>query len=1061
MQQGASRSAKSQTLWQEGRGRWLGRVRFCRGKRKTGGHRGLLLGLWSGLMIMIFPGLVWGQNAGSGRPADKHDPANAVANLDIYPGLSATLFASEPVLTNPTNIDIDARGRVWVCDVMNYRGHNGLRPAGDRILILEDTDGDGKMDRVKVFYQGRDVDSAMGICVLGNRVIVSCSPNILVFTFDEQDRILKKEVLFTRTGIPQHDHSAHTFVFGPDGRLYWNFGNTGQSVHDKYGKPVVDRAGNVVQDGGRPYWGGMVFRCQEDGSDFEVLAHNFRNNYEVAVDSFGTLWQSDNDDDGNRGVRINYVMEFGNYGYRGELTGAGWNTPRTNLEQDIPHRHWHQNDPGVVPNLLLTGAGSPTGICVNEGDLLPRIFYRQLIHCDAGPSIVRCYRLAKDGAGYRVTDIVPLLDGSRKNNWFRPVDPRLAPDGSLFVSDWYDPGVGGHAQGDSNRGRIFRVAPPGCRYRVPHFDFTTPEGAAEALKNPCSAVRYLAWKTLRQMDQKAESALLVLWRSDNPCYRARALWLLGRLRGKGEHYVLQALRDADADIRIVGVRLARQLQLELPPLLRQVIRDPDPAVRRECAIALRHCRSPEAPALWAELASQHDGRDRWYLEALGIGADRQWDAFLEAFLKRSNSSSEPTTPAWRDIIWRSRARQTPGLLARLIADPATPAAELPRLFRAFDFQTPGPEKEKALLSLLQSPARPETQRARIAVEVFKRLERRHLAEHPECRPVLALALRQIAGTEEYVELVRRLQLVEQAADLLALAQQHAAGQLGVTALRALFDLHQEEVVRQALAARDAKRVQATLQVLTTAADDRSRPLLLSVIQDPQREPELRRQAVRALSRLHSGARLLLDLAEKKQLPEELRPVAGLVLTQAPWPAVRAAAARLFPLPPSKDNQPLPSLRELARRRGNPANGRKVFFGVGTCSTCHRVHGEGKDVGPDLSEIGNKLSREALFEAILYPSAGIDHNYETWVAELKNGGVVTGILVSQTPDSISLKGVDAIVRTFSRKEIESLSKSPVSLMPADLARVLTVQELTDVVEYLLSLRGSPAASRTGK
>src|SRR5262249_61689824 len=122
-----------------------------------------------------------------------------------------TLSAPEPMITNPTNMDIDHRGRVWICDVMNYRGNNGKRPAGDRILILEDTDGDGKADKVTVFYQGRDVDSAMGICVLGNKVIVSCSPNILVFTFDENDKVLKKEGLFTKTGQLQHDQSAHSF----------------------------------------------------------------------------------------------------------------------------------------------------------------------------------------------------------------------------------------------------------------------------------------------------------------------------------------------------------------------------------------------------------------------------------------------------------------------------------------------------------------------------------------------------------------------------------------------------------------------------------------------------------------------------------------------------------------------------------------------------------------------------------------------------------------------------------------------------------------------------------
>ena len=192
------------------------------------------------------------------------------------------------MLASPTNIDVDDRGRVWICEVVNYRHRAGERPAGDRILILEDTDGDGRADKSTVFYQGRDIDSAMGICVLGNRVIVTASPNVFVFTDTDGDgKADKKELLFTKTGQSQHDHSAHKFIFGPDGRLYWNFGNAGKAVHDKDGKPVVDIFGRTVVDDGHPYLGGMAFRCEPDGSKFEVLAHNFRNNYELAVDSFG------------------------------------------------------------------------------------------------------------------------------------------------------------------------------------------------------------------------------------------------------------------------------------------------------------------------------------------------------------------------------------------------------------------------------------------------------------------------------------------------------------------------------------------------------------------------------------------------------------------------------------------------------------------------------------------------------------------------------------------------------------------------------------------------------
>jgi putative membrane-bound dehydrogenase-like protein len=999
-------------------------------------------------LLAAIASLLHGQNKSPEEA--RHDPANAVANLDVHPELQATLFASEPVLTNPTNIDIDYRGRVWVCDVMNYRGNNGKRPAGDRILILEDTKGTGVMDQHKVFYQGRDVDSAMGICVLGNKVIVSCSPNILVFTFDENDKIVSKDMLFTKTGGAQHDHSAHTFVFGPDGKLYWNFGNTGQAVHDKNGKPVVDLAGNTVVDNGKPYYGGMTFRCNLDGSDFEVLAHNFRNNYEVAVDSFGTVWQSDNDDDGNRGVRINYVMEFGNYGYRDEMTGAGWNSPRTNLEAEIPLRHWHLNDPGVVPNLLQTGQGSPTGICVYEGTLLPKVFQRQVIHCDAGPSIVRAYPAKKNGAGY-TAEIVNMLDGSKKNNWFRPVDPRVAPDGSLFVSDWYDPGVGGHAQRDLDRGRIFRVTPPSLakKYVVPKFDFQSVAGAAEALKSPCSSVRYLARTALHQKGKDAEETLLKLWQDKDPVYRARALWLLGKIDGRGQHYVDLALKDADPDIRIVGIRLARQLKLDLAPVVKTLLKDPAPEVRRECAIALRHSKAPEAADLWAELALQHDGKDRWYLEALGISADRQWDAYFDAWLKKVGD--KVMTPAGRDVIWRSRSSKTPEYLARIVRDSSVPTEQLPRYFRAFDFQT-APEKETALNSLVTTePAGDAARQALVLLETLRRIKLPDLSKQPQLAAALDRLVERNRGTQTFVEVVGQLGLEKYYPELLALAQKNAEQQLGVNAIKALLDKNQQALLKKSIEDKDAKQVQVTLTALATAADDRAAPLLLDFMVRPEHDVELRRQALRSVARTHNGAKAVIQMAQKGRVTDELKPAAGAALSVVQWNDVKSEAVRLFPLPPAKDAKPLPPFGDLVKMKGDAARGKKAFQTVGTCANCHIVNGEGKEVGPNLSEIGKKLSRESLLESILYPSAAISHGYESYVVTTKKGGIETGIKTSDTAESVTLKGADSILRTIKRGDIDTIEKSPISLMPADLHKALTAQDLADLLDYLLTLK----------
>jgi putative membrane-bound dehydrogenase-like protein len=649
--------------------------------------------------------------------------SEAVKKFTVCDGLAVTLFASEPMVRNPTDIDIDERGRVWVTEGVNYRSSfqkwGVLQPEGDRIVVLEDTRGTGHADKETVFYQDPSINSALGICILGNKVIVSDSPNVFVLTDSDGDgKADKRELLFTGISGVDHDHGVHAFTFGPDGKLYFNMGNESKQlcyplnkdlplhglVRDVAKKPVIDRDGNEVNSSGKPYRMGMVFRCNVDGSEVETLAWNFRNNYEVAVDSFGTLWQSDNDDDGNRGVRVNYVMEYGNFGFSDELTGAGWpvgwqkaKAKGAPEEQKVAYE-WHQYDPGVVPNLLNTGAGSPTGIILYEGNLLPEPFRGQIIHCDAGPRVVRSYTLLPDGAGYKaeVKNIVTTTD-----TWFRPSDVCVAPDGSIYVTDWNDAGVGGHHMADQKlaamTGRIYRIAPTGNKPSVPKLYLNTPRGCVEALQSPNLSTCYLAWSRLHGLGAKAEGDLRKMWEGNAPGMRARALQLLARIQGKANEYIAAALKDPNADIRICGLRIARELKLDVLPFVKILARDSSAQVRRDCAIALRHNHSPEAPKLWATLASQHDGNDRWYLEALGIGADKQWDAFLDAWL--TQVGDKWNTPAGRDIVWRSRAKKSAGLLVKIIRDKDLSATDRDHYFRSFDFLS-GPEKDAALVELL-------------------------------------------------------------------------------------------------------------------------------------------------------------------------------------------------------------------------------------------------------------------------------------------------------------------------------------------------------------------------
>ncbi|MHC4876095.1 MAG: PVC-type heme-binding CxxCH protein [Planctomycetota bacterium] len=998
-------------------------------------------------------------NLGSIAPSSgggSRDAADALAQLDIAEGLEATLFASEasdPAVLSISAIDIDHKGRVWVCEVVNYRHRKGERPEGDRIIVLEDTDADGIADKHTVFYQGNEVDTAHGICVLGKRVIISAGDRVMNFWDDNGDtKADRHDVMFQGISGTQHDHGIHAFAFGPDGKLYFNFGNSGKQIKDKDGNVITDAAGNAVVAERKPYQEGMAFRCDLDGANLETVGWNFRNNWELCVDSFGTIWQSDNDDDGNRGVRINYVMEYGNYGYKDEFTGAGWRDARTNLEAEIPLRHWHLNDPGVVPNLLQTGAGAPTGICLYEGNLLPEVFHGQIIHCDAGPNVVRAYPVSNDGAGYKAW-IQNILVGTR-DKWFRPSDVVVAPDGSLIISDWYDPGVGGHRMGDAEKGRLFRVAPSNSPYNVPKYDFETIDGAIVALQSPNLEARYLAWQKLHSEGDKAVPALTKLFKeSDNPRLRARALWLLGKNHDGGEKAVAVAIGDSDANIRILGLRLARQLGIDLIPIVKQLVNDPSAQVRRECAIALRFNHSSDKANLWAQLALQHDGEDRWYLEALGISAALDWDACLNALMDQVQSGGESVFPgakAWLDIVWRSRSSRTPELLAMQIGTGNAPNADLPRYMRAFDFQKG--DKESVLFNLAFGyDGRGDQERANfVNSEAIKRLGS-GIKSRDGAVVALNKLLDRVAGTSQFVDLVTRFEMADRYPAVLELAASHPEEQLGVDAISSLLGKGQQKLVAAALNSDDEKLALATVRVITVSGHGGAVGPLLQVMQNEDKPAELRRQAALAIGSSRNGAQRLLELAKKDEIDAQLIPAVAAKLHAAQSRGIREEAEKLFPLPPSKDARPLPPIAELVGRKGDVARGRKVFETTGTCAKCHVVNGKGKEVGPNLSEIGKKLSRTAFFESIIFPSAGIAHNYEMYAVILNDGNVVNGVLTSQTDQAVTVKNAEAISRTIPMSEVDEIINQKVSIMPADLQKLLSEQDLVDVVDYLQTLK----------
>ena len=148
---------------------------------------------------------------------------------------------------------------------------------------------------------------------------------------------------------------------------------------------------------------------------------------------------------------------------------------------------------------------------------------------------------------------------------------------------------------------------------------------------------------------------------------------------------------------------------------------------------------------------------------------------------------------------------------------------------------------------------------------------------------------------------------------------------------------------------------------------------------------------------------------------------------------------------------MPEIRKLVRRTGDAERGATVFAGVGTCSKCHIVGKTGSEIGPNLSEIGDKLSRQAMYESILFPSAGISHNYETWSVLVDDGTMATGLKVSQSDKMVSIRNKDGVQRDIPSGQVEEIQRLSTSLMPSDLHTLMTTEQLVDLVGYLESLK----------
>ncbi|MDA2937682.1 c-type cytochrome [Acidobacteria bacterium AH-259-A15] len=973
-----------------------------------------------------------------GRLASQQHPGESVRDLRVARGLQLTLWASEPDVINPTNMDIDERGRIWITEAVNYRRRLFKQPdyreEGDRITILEDTDGDGKADKFKIFVQDASLRSPLGIAVLGNKVLVSQSPDIIAYTKDEDDNVVKREVFLTGWRGEDHDHGVHAVVYGPDGYYYFNNGDRGLDVTDRSGR-------RIVSGPNEKYYAGTALRVRPDGTGLEVIGHNFRNPYELAIDSFGNIWQSDNDDDGNEWTRINYVMKGGNHGYWGP-GGKRW--------QEDRGTHFHQEDPGVVPTLLRTGAGSPCGIVAYAGKLFPKRYWGKLLHVDNGPRVLRLYDVRPDGAGFKIS-MQTIVDGS--DTWFRPSDLVVAHDGSVFIADWYDAVVGGHQMKDIERGRIYRLTPTGHKTRRTNIDLSTPQGRVEALSSPAQSVRYLAHVRYLAMGAAALPELTEILERDDPLPRARALWLLGAIGPRGLERVGAETRSADPKFRVLAVRILKQNHSDFVSVIRPLLHDPSPQVRREIAIGLRDVPAAQAHQPLVELARQFDGMDRWYLEALAIGARGKenliYDDLREVF-------PGPWDSRLGKLLWVLRPSKAIDFLKTAAQDKSLSARDRIQALETLGVH-PSPEVGHFLANLVVS-SQPLEVRAKAAERLIKQLFSlwTELRKSAGIAPAIREALAIPATRMKALNLIGDLGDPQYSEDLFKLVDSSLLSlevrAMAIEVAGKLKDSGNIPRFQNLLDTGPTEMKVAAVRALGSLEDAPSRKPLQELILS--RAPnEVRSEAVRALGRSTAGLNLLLDLAKTNQLPSELRSSAIIAVNRSRRPEIQKRAKEILPMFTTRNRELMQRPRAfLLRVQGRVEEGREVFFGQGQCSSCHNVGGGPQKIGPDLGTIGDKLGKEGLFEAIVNPSGGIAPEYVTWIVKTRSAGKVRGMIVADTAEQVSIRDLSGNRRTFVKSDILERKRDPVSAMP-NLIGVLTEQETADVIAYMESLKAS--------
>ncbi|HKA05840.1 MAG TPA: PVC-type heme-binding CxxCH protein [Gemmataceae bacterium] len=905
------------------------------------------------------------------------------------PRLVVERFAAAPDIVHPIATDFDSKGRLLVVEShTHFRPAKYAGPKFDRIRVLEDTDGDGKADKFTTFFEGTTYTMDVAVHPDGS-VYVATRNEILRLrdtkgtgTADEKTRIA---FLDTTGNYPHNGLSGLTF--DSRGDLYFGMGeNLGADYK------LIGADGVTLTGGGE---GGNVFHCTADGKKLRRVATGFWNPFGSCRDIFGRLFVVDNDPDSSPPCRLVHVVEGGDYGFQFRYGRAGRHV----------FQAWNGELPGTLPYAAGTGE-SPCEVISYESDGLPQEYRGQLLVPVWADHRVERYIARANGASI-VADRKVVVQGG---NDFYPAGLSVAPDGSLFVTDWGS--------------KSYELHGKGAVWHVRWKDAKSAKRPTEPRESLTSAHRPTREAAARALAKDEPGRAFLRDQLSSADVRVRAAALTALIDAEDHKIDLLAIAKADKE---VGIRemAVRALVARGADVLAIAKDEKNPASVRAEAIA-----GITGEAAYNTLLSALVDRDPFMRHAA-----IQRLAQLPDLLKAAHGAarSDPKLRIGVLLAFRATGSKTAvGVVPTFLFD-RDPDVRLLAAKWVADEKLTG-YREQVIFALRESDLDPRTFLG--LATALARIE-----DRPVDQDSMGAALLDRLKDRE-APVASRIMILK------SVPATHAK-------------LKTEQLTEQLKLDVSDLRVEV-LRVLKDRAESKAAPSVRELAYDPKQVVAVRAQALLTLAAMNQGdPDKLIELAADKDAAlrqEALRALIQVKLSDGQKAKLagvpdKELAARLLGKP-FFSGRPAPTDTDAwLKRLEGPADadaGRRVFEHprLANCAKCHRVDGRGADIGPDLSLVG-RTDRRWIVESILQPSAVVAPNFQPWKVDTLDGRSRTGLLVRTYLDECTY--IDAKGDPFKVTAAEVAEATPTrgSIMPDGLVDALTDLEIRDLVAYLAS------------